>query len=235
MMEAHECREAYPDLNFSYSYDLLVRYINRINVIIFMPKISFEERYKEEKCYWGSKPNKEVINLLKYKQSGKALDLGVGEGRNALFLAKKGFNITGVDSSKAGIEKFLKLAKKFKVKVRGIVAEITKFKFDKFYEVIISTATLHFLSRKDIDSIIRKMKEKTNKEGLNLITVFTVEDPGFKTHPEKMYYFQKSELQNFYKDWKILNYREFLTKLEKHGKDGKWHKHGVAVLLARKF
>lgn len=202
---------------------------------MFMPKVSFEERYKEEKCYWGLKPNKEVINILKYKKSENVLDLGVGEGRNALFLAKRGFNVTGVDISETGIEKFLELAKKFKVKVRGIAVDITKFEFDKFYDVIISTATLHFLSKKDINLIIRKMKENTNKDGLNLITVFTVEDPGFKAHPEKMYYFQKSELQNFYKDWEILNYKEFLTKPEKHGKDRKRHKHGVAVLLARKF
>jgi len=200
-----------------------------------MPKFLFKEKYKEEKCYWGLKPHKEVVKLLKYKKFGTVLDLGVGEGRDALFLAKKGFDVTGVDISETAIKKFLKLAKKFKVKVKGIVADISKFEFDKNYDIIISIATLHFLSKKNIKLLIKKIKEHTNKNGPNLITVFTVEDPGYKIHPRKLYYFKKGELRNFYNDWKILHYRECLTKPERHGKDGKWHRHGIAILLAKKI
>jgi hypothetical protein len=45
--------------------------------------ISFEEHYKKEKCYWGSKPDKFIVEILKYKSSGSLLDLGTGESRNA--------------------------------------------------------------------------------------------------------------------------------------------------------
>jgi tellurite methyltransferase len=197
--------------------------------------ISFEEHYKKEKCYWGLKPDKFIVEILKYKSSGSLLDLGTGEGRNAIFLAKKGFDVTGVDISSSGIKKFLSLAKKLKVKVKGIVQDITKFKFDKKYDVIISTATLHFLPKSKIKSVINKMKKYTKEDGLNLISVFTVKDPGFKKS-KKIYYFKEGELKKFYEDknWKILKYKEFITKPERHGKDGKWHRHGIAILLARK-
>jgi tellurite methyltransferase len=199
-----------------------------------MVKVSFERKYIEEKCYWGLTPSKGMDDILKYKKYGTVLDVGVGEGRNALFLAKKGFNVLGVDISEAGISKFLRLGKKFKVNVKGIVSDITKFKFDKKFDIIISVSTLHFLSRKNIEIVIKKIKKHTNKGGINLITVFTVDDPGFKVHPNKMYYFQKSELKNFYDDWKILDYREVLTKPERHGRKGKIHTHGVAFLIAKK-
>jgi SAM-dependent methyltransferase len=199
-----------------------------------MAKVSFEKKYREEKCYWGSKPSKGMDDILKYKKYGTVLDVGVGEGRNALFLAKKGFDVLGVDISEAGINKFLRLGKKLKVKVSGVVSDITKFKFDKKFDIIISVATLHFLSRKNIEIVIKKMKKHTDKSGLNLITVFTVDSPSFKMHPNKMYYFQRNELKNFYNDWKILNYKEFLTKPERHGRKGKIHTHGVAFLIAKK-
>ncbi len=198
-----------------------------------MTKCSFEKKYKEG-CYWGLKPSKEVRKILRYKKSGRVLDLGAGEGRNALFLARKGFEVMGVEISPSSLEKFSKLAKKLKAKAQGKVADIKDFHFDGLYDIIISTVTLHFLPKKSFNSVIKKMKEHTSKGGLNLITVFTVEDPGFKVHPKKMRYFQKTELKDFYKEWELLEYREFLTKPERHGKGGKWHQHGIAFLLARK-
>lgn len=200
-----------------------------------MAKVSFDERYKKEECYWGLRPKETVIPLLKYEQSGSVLDIGVGEGRNALFLAKKGFDVTGVDISESGIEKFMQLAKKFKVRVKGIVSDITKFKFGQSFDIMISIDTLHFLSKKDITKIVKRMKKHTSEKGINLIEVFTVMDEHFKKHPKKLYYFQKNELRNYYRDWKVLEYKEFLTKPEKHGNDGKIHQHSIAVLIARKL
>ena len=197
--------------------------------------MDFEEKYREYDHYWGLNPSNEVLLLLKYKRSGSVLDLGVGEGRNALFLAKKGFDVTGVDISRAGVKKFLRLAKKDGLKVRGIVEDISTYRFDKKYDIILSIMTLNFLSKKDIASLIERMKEYTKKNGLNLIRVFTVEDPGYKVLNKKLYYFKKGELKELYRDWEILLYREFLTKPERHGEEDKWHRHAVAVLLARKI
>jgi len=195
-----------------------------------MSKLTFEEQYKKEKYYWGLKPNKYVIDILKFKKSGTVLDLGVGEGRNAIFLAKKGFNVIGVDISKTGIKKFLEMAKNLNVKVKGVVENITKFKFERNYDVILSIATLHFLKREEIEKLIQQMKFHTTKNGLNIITVFTEDNPS----KDFLYLFKKTELKSFYRDWEIIEYKEFLTSSEKHGKEGKPHKHALAILIARK-
>ena len=73
------------------------------------------------------------------------------------------------------------------------------------------------------------MKKHTNEEGLNAINVFT-ENNDEKGFP---YLFKKDELKEFYNDWEILNYKEFIGMPEKHG-DSDWHKHCVAVIVARK-
>ncbi|MEK6928541.1 MAG: methyltransferase domain-containing protein [Nanoarchaeota archaeon] len=189
----------------------------------------FDKNYKGKKFYWGLSPSKIVVELLKYKQNGDVLDLGCGEGRNALFLAKKGFSVVGIDSSNEGIKKFLQLAKENNVSVEGQAEDIKDYQFTKKFDVIISIATLHFLKKKDISLLINKMKENTKKKGLNIISVFTEENP-FKGFP---YLFKKNELKETYKDWSIIYYREFMTPLEHHGK-GESHRHGIAVIVAQK-
>jgi tellurite methyltransferase len=175
------------------------------------------------------RPSKEVVEILKYKRSGTVLDLGVGKGRNALFLAKKGFDVVGVDKSPEAIKDFLENAKKAGVCVKGVVEDITKFKF-KDYDVIISTATIHFLKKSQIDRLIEKIKKHTRKDGLNVITAFTVDNPS-KNFP---YLFKRGELKSYYKGWKILKYREYLTPYEKHN-GMRWHRHAIAAIIAQKI
>lgn len=191
--------------------------------------ISFDKKYKKNDFYLGSKPSKIIIDILNYKSAGDVLDLGVGEGRNAIFLAKKGFKIDGIDKSKEGIKKFINLTKKEMVSIHAIAGLIEDFNYKKDYDIIISTATLHFLEKENILNVIKKMKEHTKKDGLNVITVFTEENPD-KRFP---YLFKKGKLKEFYNDWEILNYKEIITKPEKHG-DGPLHHHVIASLIARK-
>src|SRR3989344_3305357 len=173
----------------------------------------FDEKYKSEKCLWGKEPIKSVKSILKYKNSGDVLDMGVGEGRNSIFLAKQGFNVTGVDISKEAIEKFKRIADGENLKVEGIREDIRNFKFNKKYDVIISATTLHFLDEKSIKKIIEKMKAHTKLNGINLITVFTEENP----HKNFSHLFKKGELKSYYPDWKIIGYKEIITPVEKHG------------------
>jgi tellurite methyltransferase len=100
---------------------------------------SFDDAYKNEACYWRLTSNRFVREFLDYKHSGKILDLGVSEGRNALFLAQNGFDVTGVDLSEAGINKFEALARQLGVPTgSGGNLEI----FDSFYEPLISNGPL---------------------------------------------------------------------------------------------
>lgn len=202
-----------------------------------MSDIPFDEKYEKSKCFWGEEPAPTVMELLDYIDSGEVLDLGTGEGKNALFLAEKGFDVVGMDKSKEGVKKFLKLAEErdLRERVEGTVADLTEFEPDKNFDVIVCIATLNFLEKNEIRKVIKTIKEHTRKEGLNVITAFTVDDPGYKRHPEKLYFFENDELKDLYEDWEILKYDESMTEPEKHGTGGKVHRHGVAALIARKI
>src|SRR3989304_1831152 len=89
----------------------------------------FERLYAEEECLWGLSPDPLLVKNIEKIPVGKALDLGVGEGRNALYLAHKGFHVTGADVSPKAIEKFLDIAKKRGLTVEGLVMDIRDFEF----------------------------------------------------------------------------------------------------------
>lgn len=184
-----------------------------------------------KKLKWGLNPSKPILRFVVGNKNIKdVLDIGSGEGRNAIFLAKEGFNVKAIDSSEKEMEILKKRAEEEKVILDTEVIDISKYKFNKKYDCILSFATLHFLNEQDAKSVIENMKEYTNKEGLNIIGVFTEDNPQ-KGFP---YLFKKNELKSLYSAWDILVYKEVMTPIEKHAPDFKPHRHAVAFIVAKK-
>ncbi len=73
-------------------------------------KIMWNERYSEAGFAYGTEPNDFLLENFSKLTKGKVLCLAEGEGRNAVFLATKGFDVTAVDLSEVGLEKTLSLA-----------------------------------------------------------------------------------------------------------------------------
>lgn len=193
-------------------------------------KPNFDDAYKC-KNYFGTKHDDCVEKILDYKKSGIVLDLGVGEGRNALFLAEKGFQVIGVDKSEEAIKRFTEEIKLRKLeKTTAVLSDIVTFEFKIDYDVIISNLTLHFIKEHEIKNLIQKMKEHTKKEGINVITIFTEDNP---VKDKFVHLFKKKELYSYYADWKILDYKEYKTGMERHG-EGPLHYHWAAEIIAEK-
>jgi len=137
---------------------------------------------------------------LRYVSSGKALDLGVGNGRNAAFLLSKSFEVTGIDISEEGI-KILK--QKFpdndKLKLRVINA--VDFETSEKYDLVYAIGLLHFLKFEEIKKLIEKMKRFTKKGGINVIGAKMTQN----YRGDLPYVFGHDELKDFYeKDgWEI--------------------------------
>lgn len=211
----------------------------------------FERRYAEKECLWGLSSDPLLVENIEEIPVGKALDLGVGEGRNALFLAQKGFQVTGIDISSKAIEKFLDLAKERGLAVEGLVMDIRDFEFKpSAYNLIVATATLHFLRKEEVYEITSKIIRSIAPGGYVYIVDFTVNDPSYQTAKKRLkqieentfyspklfaylYFFSHNELKGMFKDFKIKAYKEKFFTDPGHGKKGP-HKHGVALLFAKK-
>jgi len=66
---------------------------------------AWDERYAATDLVWSATPNQFVASELASLRPGRALDLAAGEGRNALWLAERGWQVTAVDFSRAGLDK----------------------------------------------------------------------------------------------------------------------------------
>ncbi len=64
----------------------------------------WDDRYREQTAMWGSEPNRFLVEAVADLTPGTALDLGCGQGRNAIWLAGHGFTVTGFDLSPVAVE-----------------------------------------------------------------------------------------------------------------------------------
>ena len=84
-------------------------------------------RYSNPNYVYGTAPN-DYLRLNAHRiPKGRVLSLAEGEGRNGVYLATQGYDVTGVDSSSVGLEKAQRLAKERAVTITTVVADLAQF------------------------------------------------------------------------------------------------------------
>lgn len=196
----------------------------------------YNKIYSSEDMVFGKGiPTDIVEELLKYTQTGTVLDIGGGEGRNAIFLAQKGFGVEVVDLSKVGIEKIDKKIKELNLNVQTKVGDIAEEHISKDYDILISSYMLHHLSRDEGLNLIRSMKKHTKNDGFNVISAFTKEGDFFKDKPNTdSFYPVLGEIKQLYKDWNILDYKEEERQVYQKRPDGSPMFNITSLLIAQK-
>lgn len=86
--------------------------------------MDWDERYSEPGFAYGTAPNEFLATVVDRIPHGKILSLAEGEGRNAVYLASLGYEVTGVDSSAVGLRKAMDLAAAQGVTITTIQADL---------------------------------------------------------------------------------------------------------------
>lgn len=149
-----------------------------------------------------TKPAPFVIEALKEMLPGFALDVGCGQGRNALYIARKGWKVDAVDSNAQVINDLAEQVSRYGLDIHPKVADVTSFTFVKTYDAILCMMLLHFLTKAEWQSLIAQMKAHTSPGGIHVLAVFNDNNPA-GTRP---YLFRPNELKSCYSDWDILTY-----------------------------
>jgi SAM-dependent methyltransferase len=87
----------------------------------------WDERYAGDDLVWSAEPNRFLVAEVETLPPGRALDLACGEGRNAVWLAERGWDVTGVDFSNVGLDKARRLADARGVSVHWELADVTEY------------------------------------------------------------------------------------------------------------
>ncbi|MCM3634071.1 helix-turn-helix domain-containing protein [Paenibacillus camelliae] len=197
----------------------------------------YEEEYKTQEYYWGMEPNKacyQVLQLMPPTKHLKLLDIGCGEGKDAVFFARNGYDVSAFDVSDAGIEKTRSLAEKVGVHVNVFKADILDYRLDTYYDIIFSSGVLHYIKPDYRKEIFNNYKQFTNENGMHVLNVF-VNKPFIAPPPENepnAFKWHSGELLTYYNDWLIKDSSEIVFDCNSSGIP---HKHAMTEMIAQKI
>lgn len=198
----------------------------------------FLEFYCEPKDYFPKKYNSnpvhsEVLEAMESLSPGKALDLGCGQGRNALFLAQHGFEVTAVDQNELALEILQSIVEQEDLEMTVGLYDINSANLRQSYDLIVSTVVLMFLQADRIPAIIRNMQDQTNLGGYNLI-VCAMDTEDYPCQVPFSFTFKEGELADYYKDWELVKYNENPGHLHRRDENGNRIALRFATMLAKK-
>lgn len=199
----------------------------------------FLEFYCEPKDYFPKKYNSnpvhsEVLEAMESLSPGKALDLGCGQGRNALFLAQHGFEVTAVDQNELALEILQSIVEQEDLEMTVGLYDINSANLKQSYDLIVSTVVLMFLQADRIPAIIRNMQDQTNPGGYNLI-VCAMDTEDYPCQVPFSFTFKEGELADYYKDWELVKYNENPGHLHRRDENGNRIALRFATMLAKKI
>ena len=182
-------------------------------------------------------PNHDIVELVPLlPPGGRVLDLGCGEGRNAFYLATRGFEVTAVDRSARGIEKLASLAASTGVPLTADVADLNDYRVDGRYELVMAHGVIDYLDNPVWRRLLTEVQDATEPGGVNAYTcmLFTEEHPappefgaaGFKNS------LAQGELAAFYGAWELVRHDRYV-KWDQHP-GIPIHCHPVDKVVARK-
>lgn len=234
-----ETAQALPDITLlpglsqalGISVDKLLGYVSYDKQITI-----YEEEYKTPEYYWGIEPSKaclRVLEILPPTRSLRLLDIGCGEGKDAVFFARNGYDVTAFDISEAGLEKTKRLADNTGVQVKVFKADILDFRLETNFDILYSSGVLHYIKPHLREEIFNNYKQFTNPNGLHVLNVF-VNKPFIAPAPEKEPTACKwisGELFMHYHDWLIQECTEVIFDCNSSGIP---HQHAMDKIIAQK-
>ncbi|QRN86167.1 methyltransferase domain-containing protein [Clostridia bacterium] len=126
-----------------------------------MKKVVYDKHYQNEN-YFG-KPYSGLVDFFSnYEPKCRVLDLGCGQGRDSLVLARMGYQVTGVDISSVGISQMNRTAALENLAVRGIIGDVYTYRIDESYDMVLLDSMFHFYTKdrkKEKELLLRILSE----------------------------------------------------------------------------
>ena len=141
----------------------------------------YELFYRENRHGLGE-PTKEFVRFFdEYDQIGSnVLDVGCGQGRDALFIARLGHSVTAVDSSPSGIDDLRNDATAEGLAIETAVADIRDYRSRRRFDIILIDRTLHMLDAEERKVVLQKLLGLSKHGAYILIADERSNMPAFK-------------------------------------------------------
>jgi tellurite methyltransferase len=182
----------------------------------------WDERYRQGRTMPDEPATLLVENLSLLPKGGKALDIAMGTGRNALYLASLGFGVTGIDLSAVAVEKCRQKAERLDLPVEALVADLEHHPLPtEEYDLIVN---FYYLQRSLAPQIVAALKPG----GVLVFESFTIDHLQFGWGPKSPdNLLRPGELRQMFAGLEMLLYHEGVIQGDRGPK-------AVARLIGRK-
>ena len=184
-----------------------------------------------ERYIWGKTPSgfaREIADRL--SPGSRVLDLGCGEGRDSVYFAARGFEVTGLDVSPEALAKGRRLAEEQEVQVQWLCRSMLDAPVAGRFDLVYSCGSVHHLRRRDRGRLFRRLRLLSAPGGLHAHVVFT-DRMIYREKGEEIDYFTRGELPDFFGGWTILADEDVQISC---AQDGVRHAHSVERLVAER-
>jgi tellurite methyltransferase len=126
----------------------------------------YDDRYQSGEYYWGKQPSSlcyRVLQILPPAEKRTLIDIGCGEGRNAIFFARNGYVVTGFDLSAVGIKKAGDWANELDLSIELFQADVTQYRLQVQYDILFSSGTLQYIPKERREELFGHYKESRSR------------------------------------------------------------------------
>ena len=156
-------------------------------------------KFSDPKTAFNRAPNQLLVEAIGDRKAGAAIDLGMGEGRNAVYLARQGWQVTGVDQSDVAVAQAKKRAMEVGVKLDAVVDDLDRFDLGRGRWDLIVLMYVHAWYRGAKPRSVQRIVEALKPGGVVVIEGFA---------GNERYLFHSNELLRDFGGLRILRYED---------------------------
>lgn len=193
------------------------------------PQDFWNQRYQAEGYLFGREPNAFVKSQAHlFKPGQEVLAIADGEGRNGVFVARQGAQVTSVDFSAPALEKAQKLAEEFNVDIKIEQQDIYQWRgADGAYDIVLAIF-IQFAPPEQRTQLFESIKRLVKPGGLVVLQGYRPEQVDYKTGgpPQKENMYTSEILRTAFADFEIQHLEEHDSEVE----EGSGHS-GLSALI----
>lgn len=193
------------------------------------PTAMWDQMFDKDDFVYGTQPSQFMVAQQDWLRAGQtALAIADGEGRNSVFMAEKGLQVTAMDSSQVGIAKAKKLAENRSVDVDFQHIDLREWDWQADRYDLVAAVFIQFAGPNFRSEIFAGMVKTLKPGGILLLHGYTPKQVSYGTGgppvPELMY--TQEMLANAFSETEILRLEEYETELQ----EGEGHS-GMSALI----